>query len=226
MASRNPRLAARPTVSPKPFARSHPVLVPCGWLVAYRAARSGARAARRDSKGGAPPHSAGFSAKADSNRSREAARLGRVESAAPPTPPWSEQSSTSSLEPRGLGCWSCGPSGEGPLPKCPAGPPLFRPQRRTGGELNPTWSELRKLESTWSRAQNLESALKTWSELAPSWSEVGASGASEKKFSNVGPLGPAGRKQNASLVKVTSKTDRNTCTLIKARRSTSTVIRR
>ena len=48
----------------------------CGWLVAYRAARSGARAARRDSKGGAPPHSAGFSAKADSNRSREAARLG------------------------------------------------------------------------------------------------------------------------------------------------------
>ena len=46
------------------------------WLVAYRAARSGASAARRDSKGGAPPHSAGFSAKADSNRSREAARLG------------------------------------------------------------------------------------------------------------------------------------------------------
>ena len=33
------------------------------------------------------------------------------------------------------------------------------------------WSQpgvnLRKLESTWSRAQNLESALKTWSELAP-----------------------------------------------------------
>ena len=63
------------------------------------------------------------------------------------------------------------------LPPCPAGPPLFRPQHRTGGELNPTWSELRKLESTWSRPpkvgvnlesrSNLEPALKTWSELAP-----------------------------------------------------------
>ena len=107
-----------------------------------------------------------------------------VESAAPPTPPWSEQSCTSPLERGLLGFWSCGPSGEGPLPPCPAGPPLFRPQHRTGGELSPTWSELRKLESTWSQppqvgvnlesrsrpgvsTQNLERARSDWSELAP-----------------------------------------------------------
>ena len=48
-------------------------------LTTQRPWRSGASAARRDSKGGAPPHSAGYSAKADSNRSRGEAA------------PWSEE---------------------------------------------------------------------------------------------------------------------------------------
>ena len=57
-----------------------------------------------------------------------------------------------------------------------------------------SWSQPGVALKTWSQhlkpgasSLQLERARSNWSELAPSWSEVGASGASEKKFSNVGP---------------------------------------
>ena len=57
-----------------------------------------------------------------------------------------------------------------------------------------SWSQPGVAPKTWSQhlkpgasSLQLERARSNWSELAPSWNEVGASGASEKKFSNVGP---------------------------------------
>ena len=162
-----------------------------------------ARAARRPTRPASAPN------KADSNRSREAARLGSGVSRS--THSTVERAELHIIIGHWSGVWGFGHvgppgSGEEPLSPCPAGPPLFRPQHRTGGKLNPTWSELRKLEPTCgvnlrklestyleSRSKPGVKALKTWSELTPtgasslqlerahsnwSWSEVAPTGAS------------------------------------------------
>ena len=184
----------------------------CGWLVAYRAARSGARAARRDSKGGAPPHSAGFSAKADSNRSREAARLGS--GVGRPTHSTVERAEFHiAIGAPGFGVlvmWALRGGATSEMPGRAAALPASAPNWRraesnlerapqVGVNLESTsasWSQPGVALKTWSQhlkpgasSLQLERARSNWSELAPSWSEVGASGASEKSFSNLGPSG-------------------------------------
>ena len=147
-------------------------------LVAYRAARSGASAARRDSKGGAPPHSAGFSAKADSNRSREAARLGSGVG----------RSTHSTVERAELhiigagfgvlvmwalrgGATAATSAIPGTAATLPASAPNWRQAEPNLERAPQVRANLESTSESWSQPgvalKNLESAPKTWSELTP-----------------------------------------------------------
>ena len=134
-----------------------------------------------------------------------------VESAAPPTPPWSGRAELHIIG-AGFGVlvmWALRGGATAAMPGRAAALPASAPNWRqaesnlerapqVGVNLESTsasWSQPGVALKTWSQhlkpgasSLQLERARSNWSELAPSWSEVGASGASEKSFSNVGPL--------------------------------------